>query len=147
MATINGIEADWSAITLRLQGGELVEGFTSIKYSSSLEEAIVRANGRTQRGRTLGREKTEEGTLTVLVGTERAIIAALGGSGWCDRVFDAVVQYAVTGSPTSTDVLESFRFLGTDGGGEEGSDPLKRELKFSFLRLKRNGAYLTAAAR
>lgn len=145
MANVNGIEADWSSITLRLKSGNLVEGFMAIKYGDSVEEGIVRANGRKQRGRTRGREKTDDGTLDVLLATETAIIEALGGSGWCDEIFDAVVQYTVPGQATRTDVLESFRFLGTDGGGEEGNDALKRQMKFSYLRVKRNGAYLTKA--
>lgn len=143
MASVNGFEFDFSCITMKLLGGDNLQGFLSIKYGDSVEAGIARGNGRKQRGHTPGREKTDDGTLSVYLATERAIIAALGGSGWCDKVFDMVVQYAATGQPVHTDVLEGFRFLGSDGGGEEGNDPLKRELKFACLRIKRDGAYLT----
>ena len=33
---------------------------------------------------------------------------------------------------------------GTGGGGEEGSAPLEREMKFDYMRVKRDGNYLVA---
>lgn len=137
---INGYYPSWASVEVRLSSGRPFLDITAISYSDSIEEELVRGAGRNVRGRTRGRYNPEEGTLTLLEPAFRAFVAAFP-PGWGDVITVINVQWR-EGGQTHNDVLEGVRFLGANGGGEEGPEALKREVKFSFLRLKRDGKYL-----
>ena len=140
---INGREFSWASIELRLDGAAPMVGFTAIKYSDKIEEEQPRGASRQPLGRTRGKYSVEDCSLTMLEGEFRQLVATLG-DGWGDGTHTIVVQYADTGMTTATDTLEGVRFLGVDGGAEEGTEGLKREVSFSALKIKRDGKYLIA---
>lgn len=142
-ATINGLEKSWASITLKVKGEEIV-GFKGISYSDSISREKVYGAGQMALAMTQGKYETEQGSITVYERQLRQIITAAGGNGWGSVVFDVEVRYADPGEETSTDIIESCRWAGVNGGGEEGSAPLERELKFDCMRIKRNGVYLVA---
>ena len=69
------------------------------------------------------------------------------GDGWGDKRFEMVEQIDLGNGRFSTTVLEGCRFKGAPAGGEEGAGALTRELKFSYLRIKRDGKYLVTQKR
>lgn len=142
--TVNNIEKSWGSITLKIRGVEIT-GFKAISYSDAVEREQVYGAGRHKLGMTRGKYTTEQGSITVYQNQEREIIAASGGNGWADGdPFEAEVRYADPGSETHVDIVEGCRWAGTGGGGEEGAAPLEREMKFDFMRIKRDGVYLVA---
>lgn len=143
-ATINGLEKSWASITAKVDGEEIL-GFKAINYSDSVSREKVYGAGRVPQAMTRGKYETDQGTITVYERQFREILARFAGpGGWGDRVFDIEVRYADPGEDTAIDILESCRWAGAPGGGEEGSSPLERELKFDCMRIKRNGVYLAA---
>lgn len=141
-ATINGIEKSWASITTKVRGAEIV-GYKAISYSDSISREKVYGAGRMPLGMTRGKYETEQGSMTVYERQFRELLAAFG-DGWGDVVFDIEVRYSDPGEDTHVDVLESCRWAGAPGGGEEGSSPLERELKFDCIRIKRDGVYLVS---
>lgn len=135
---LNTPQASWASIEVRSDGEDPIVGIVAVKYSDGVEETIVHAGRRQPIGRTRGKYKVEEVSLTLLEWSARAIVSR---AGWMDRIRTIVVQYGEEGAATHTDVIEGVRFTGIDGGGEEGTDPLKREIKCSALKIKRDGVY------
>lgn len=141
--TVNDIEHSWGSITVKI-GGVEITGFKAISYSDAIEREGVYGAGRHKLGMTRGKYTTEQGSITAFLKQERELIAA-AGDGWGDvGPFEIEVRYADPGSTTHVDVVEGCRWAGTGGGGEEGSAPLEREMKFDFMRIKRDGVYLVA---
>jgi len=141
-ATINGLEKSWASITTKVKGEEIV-GYKAISYSDSISREKVYGAGRMPLGMTRGKYEAEQGSLTCFEREFRQLLTAFG-NGWGDVVFDIEVRYADPGEDTHVDVIESCRWAGAPGGGEEGSAPLERELKFDYVRIKRDGKYLVA---
>ena len=141
--TVNDIEYSWGAITLKIRGVEIT-GFKAVSYSDAVERESVYGAGRHKLGMTRGKYTTEQGSLTAYLKQERAIIEEFG-DGWADAgPFELEVRYAEPGEDTHIDIVEGCRWAGTGGGGEEGSAPLEREMKFDYMRVKRGGNYLVA---
>lgn len=135
---LNTPQLSWASIEVRADGEAPIVGIVSVKYSDQVEETIVHAGRRQPIGRTRGKYSVAEVSLTLLEYAARAITSQ---AGWMDRIRTIVVQYGEEGAETHTDVIEGVRFLSVDGGGEEGTDPLKREIKCSALKIKRDGVY------
>lgn len=141
--TVNDIEYSWGSITLKIRGVEIT-GFKAVSYSDAVEREAVYGAGRHKLGMTRGKYTTEQGSLTAFLKQERAIIEEFG-DGWADGdPFEVEVRYAEPGEDTHIDIVEGCRWAGTGGGGEEGSAPLEREMKFDYMRVKRDGKYLVA---
>lgn len=141
--TVNDIEYSWGSITAKINGKEIT-GFKAISYSDAVEREAVYGAGRHKLGMTRGKYTTEQGSLTAYLKQEREIINDLG-DGWADYgPFEVEVRYAEPGEDTHIDIVEGCRFAGTSGGGEEGASPLEREMKFDYMRVKRDGNYLVA---
>lgn len=141
--TVNDIEYSWGSITLKINGKEIT-GFKAISYSDAVEREAVYGAGRHKLGMTRGKYTTEQGSITAYLKQEREIINDLG-DGWADYgPFEVEVRYAEPGEDTHIDIVEGCRFAGTSGGGEEGASPLEREMKFDYMRVKRDGNYLVA---
>ena len=141
---INGREYSWASIEIRTDGEAPIVGCVAIKYGDGVEEGMVYGASRQPIGRTRGKYKPEDSSVTLLESAFRQVSSV---PGWMDRIRTITVQYSEPGMPTHTDVIEGARFLGAEGGGEEGTDALKREVKMSFLKLKRNGVYAIAEMR
>lgn len=141
---VNDIQHDWGTITVKVNGVEIV-GIKSISYSDAIEREKVYGAGRLPLGMTPGKYTTEQGSMTVFERQFREILLAFGND-WGNTTFETEVRYAATGLPTQVDIVEGCLWAGAPGGGEEGAAPLERELKFDYLRVKRNGLYLVAPA-
>jgi hypothetical protein len=136
MARVNDIEYSWVSCAFYIGDGAAVVEVTAIKYPWKVDSSQVMGASRKPLGTTRGRLMPEEGSLTLLESGYRQLSSQ---PGWCDKVTQIVVSYAENGKPTVTDTLIGVRFKGADGGAEEGSDALKREVSFSFNDLLLNG--------
>lgn len=146
MATeANDIIASWVDLRLKVDGKELV-GFTSLGCGDAIEDELVYGNSREPIGRTRGKYTVDDGTITLYHNTLVDILDTFG-DGWGDKRFEVVEQIDLGNGRYSTTVLEGCRWKGAPAGGEEGTSALTRELKFSYLRIKRDGKYLVAQKR
>lgn len=140
--SVNDIEYAWGSITVKAKGQELT-GIKAISYGDAIEREAVYGAGRHKLGMTRGKYTTEQGSMTLFLKQHRAFIATLG-DGWGDVPFEIEVRYAETGEDTHVDIIEGCKLAGNPEGGEEGASALEREVKFDFMRIKRDGIYLVA---
>ena len=136
MATVNGKEYSWVSMELRVGSSAAIVGFTAIKYPWKVDHSKVMGAGRKALGMTRGRLMTDSGSLTLL---ESEYLNLSSTPGWCDQTTEVIVSYAEPGLPTKVDTLKGVKFTGADGGGEEGSEALKREVSFEFTDILVNG--------
>lgn len=140
-ASEEGFELSWQSFSLLYNGQEFT-GITGCKYGQKVTREMVYGAGAYPLGRTEGKVENDEASITFLELELRAFLAALG-NGYGRKAFQLVAQYGAPGTPTFTDVLERCMLSGDgEGGGEEGTDAFKREVPFTFLRVKRNGLYI-----
>lgn len=144
-AEANDIFSSFVDLRLKVDGKELT-GFTSLGCGDAIEDELVYGNQREPLGRTRGKYTVDDGTLTVYHNTFVDLLDIFG-DGWGDKRFEMVEQIDLGNGRFSTTVLEGCRFKGAPAGGEEGTSALTREMKFSYLRIKRDGKYLIAQKR
>ncbi len=141
---INGNEFSWASVRARFGGVEITD-IKAVKYADEVDGAEpVYGTGRHPRGRTAGRYKPGDASITFYKSGFRRLIASLP-SGFADVRGTITVQYR-EGSDIITDVLEDVRLMGADASAEDGADPLEVEVKISPMRIKWNGKYLIAKA-
>ena len=139
---INGNEFSWASVKVRFASVEVTD-IKSVKYADELDGAEpVYGTGRHPRGRTAGRYKPGDASITFYKSGWRRLLAGLP-NGFADVRGTVIVQYR-EGSEVVTDVLEDVRIMGADGSAEDGTDSLEVEVKLSILRIKWNGKYLVA---
>lgn len=141
---INGNEFSWSSVALRLLGVKTT-GFKAIKYSDEIEgrEPVYKASV-ISNGRTRGRYKVGDCSLTMHLSDFKALIARVG-SGWGEAEGEIVVQFR-EGSDYHEHVLERVRLGGADHSNEEGTDASEVEISLSVMRIRRDGLYLMTEA-
>jgi hypothetical protein len=141
--TVNEVPYSWADIRVKILSEEVI-GFEAIKYSDKVSPEAVYGARRHLIGYTRGKVEVEPGSITMLESEVRDLLDKLG-DGWADVVVPAItVQYGNAGQRTHTDVIENVRFVGLDGGGEDGSSGLKREIPIVYTRIKRDGKYIVA---
>ena len=139
---INGNEFSWASVKVRFASVEVTD-IKKVSYADELDGAEpVYGVGRHPRGRTAGRYKPGDASITFYKSGWRRLLQGLP-SGFADVRGTVIVQYR-EGSEVVTDVLEDVRIMGADGSAEDGTDPLEVEVKLSILRIKHNGKYLVA---
>lgn len=139
---INGNEFSWASVKVRFASVEVTD-IKSVKYADELDGAEpVYGTGRHPRGRTAGRYKPGDASITFYKSGWRRLLAGLP-NGFADVRGTVIVQYR-EGSEVVTDVLEDVRIMGADGSAEDGTDPLEVEVKLSVLRVRWGGKYLVA---
>lgn len=139
---INGNEFSWASVKVRFASVEVTD-IKSVKYADELDGAEpVYGTGRHPRGRTAGRYKPGDASITFYKSGWRRLLAGLP-DGFADVRGTVIVQYR-EGSEVVTDVLEDVRIMGADGSAEDGTDPLEVEVKLSVLRVRWGGKYLVA---
>lgn len=140
---INGNEFSWSSIVLRI-GAQKVNGFKAIKYSDEIEGRDPHYGASVvPRGRTRGRYKVGDCSLTMYLSEFKSLIARLG-NGWGEVEGEIVVQFR-EGSDYHEHVLERVRLGGADHSNEEGTDASEVEIPLHVHRIRRDGLYLMAA--
>lgn len=139
---LNGNEMSWASVKARFGSVEVTD-IKAIKYADEIDGAEpVYGTGRHPRGRTSGRYKPGDASITFYKSGYRKLLAGLP-NGFADVRGTIVVQYR-EGSDVITDVLEDVRVMGGDSSAEDGTDPLEVEVKISPMRIKWNGRYLVA---
>jgi hypothetical protein len=140
---INGNEFSWASVEGRFNGS-LLTAIKAIKYSDEIDGAEqVYGAGRLPRGRTAGRYKVGDCSVTFYLSGWSQFLAEQP-NGYTDVRGTFTVSYR-EGDDIHTDVLEDVRLLGADQSTEEGSDPSEVEVKLSVMRIAHNGVYLVAA--
>lgn len=139
---INGNEYTWASGRFRIFGIEVTD-IKAVKYADEIDGVEhVYGTGRNPRGRTSGRYKPGDCSITFLKSGWTRILRALpDGFGSVEGTL--VAQYR-EGSDFHTDVVEGVRILGTDGGAEDGTDAAEVEVKLSIMGIIHNGKRLVA---
>lgn len=137
---VNGNEFSWSSLSARF-GGTRLTGAKAIKYSDEIEgrDAVYGASVMPQ-GRTRGRYKVGDCSLTLYLSDFKNLIAEYG-DGWGEAEGELIVQFD-EGGEIHEHVLEGARLSGADHGNEEGTDAATVEMKLSVLKIRRDGVYL-----
>ena len=139
---INGNEFSWASAKARFLNVEITD-IKAVKYADEIDGVEhVYGTGRTPRGRTSGRYKPGDCSITFYRSGWRRLLAAMP-NGFGDVRGTLVVQYR-EGSDIHTDVVEDVRILGTDASAEDGTDALEVEVKLSIMGITHNGKRLVA---
>jgi hypothetical protein len=139
----NGNEFSWSSYTLRVDATEITD-IKGVKYAEEVEGADpVYGASRVPRGRTAGRYKPGDASVTFYRSGWVAFLAT-AGTNYGSKRFTLIHQW-VEGSDVHTAKLEDCRILGSDHSAEEGTDASEVEVKFSFLRCIQDGTELVAS--
>lgn len=140
----NGTEFSWPSYTVKVNGEEItaVKGVSWDHEVEGVEH--VYGTGQKPRGRTRGRYKPGDSSITFYRSGWLAFLATLN-NGYTMTRFDIVESY-VEGSDVFTTVLEDCRIIGGGGKAEEGTDASEVEVKITFMRAVENGKELVADA-
>lgn len=138
----NGNEFSWPSYKIKVAGEEIT-AIKGVSWDHEIEGADhVYGTGQKPRGRTRGRYKPGDSSITFYLSGWKQFLA-LQPNGFGATRFDIVESY-VEGSDVHTVVLEDCKILGGGGKSEEGTDPMEREVKFSFMRAIEDGKELVA---
>jgi hypothetical protein len=148
---INGNQYSWGSIAVRF-GGDRYYGITSISYSDKRERVKAYGMARHQgpRGRSRGKYTPDNVKVTMWKSSAQELRAALAaastsGESYGDVEFDIVVQYVEGDGNNENPItveIEGCAWAANNTSEEEGPDPLKEELEFDCMRIRRNGLVL-----
>ena len=138
----NGNEHSWQSYRLDMFGASITD-IKSAKWADEVEggEPVYGAS-RVPRGRTAGRYKPGDASITFYRSGWAAFLAS-AANGYTDELGTLTHQF-VEGSDVHTVTLEDVRVMGADESIEEGTDASEVEVKISFLRCIRDGKELVA---
>ena len=139
----NGNEYSWSSYKLRIDGEEITD-IKGAKYAEEVEGADpVYGASRVPRGRTAGRYKPVDASIT-FHRSGWASFLATAGTNYSAKRFTLVHQW-IEGSDVHTAALEDCRVIGNDNSAEDGTDLSEVEVKITFLRCIQDGTELVAS--
>lgn len=145
---INGNLYSWSSIIFKI-GGERWSGLTSINYGDARERVKGYGMGRSHAplGRSAGKYTIEPVTASgykesIQQLRETLAAQASDGASYGDVEFDIVVQFIESDRDPITDELLRCVWSKSSAKGEESADPLKEDVEFDCLYIKRNGVTL-----
>lgn len=139
----NGNEHSWSSYKLRIDGEEITD-IKGAKYAEEVEGADpIYGASRVPRGRTGGRYKPGDASITFYRSGWAAFLAT-AGTNYSTKRFTFVHQW-IEGSDVHTAALEDCRVIGSDHSAEEGTDASEVEVKVTFLRCIQDGVELVAS--
>lgn len=148
---LNGKVFDHGSVIIRI-GGERYEGITGAKYDQKRIRTKVTGLNRHRRpkGRTRGNYEAGDATFTAYRATAQAIrdqIARLSsdGASYGDPEVPILIQYVEPGLAPIKDELVKCCIITDAGGTDDNADPLKEDVVFSVLSMKRNGKTLYGA--
>lgn len=139
---INGNEYTWASARVRFLGIEVTD-IKSVKYADEIDGVEhVYGTGRNPRGRTSGRYKPGDCSVTFYKSGWTKLLRGLpNGFGGVEGTM--VAQYR-EGSDIHNDTVEGVRILGVDSSAEDGTDALEVEVKLSIMGIIHNGKRLVA---
>jgi hypothetical protein len=145
---VNGNQISWGSIVLKLDA-ERFTGFTGISFSDKRERVKAYGMGRSHapRGRSRGKYTVEPVKLTgwkesVQIFREALAARAPDQQSYGDIEFQILVQY-IEPSEREIDVeIDRCVWMSNSSSDEENPDPLKEEVEFDAMLIRRNGLVL-----
>lgn len=145
---VNGNALSWGSIIFKVEGDRYY-GFTSIAYSDKRERVKGYGMGlhHAPRSRSRGKYTVEN----VKVGGPKSSFQILrealaarssNGANYGDVEVQIVVQYIEADETEITVELERCVWAGNSSSDEENPDPLKEEIEFDCMLIRRNGLVL-----
>jgi hypothetical protein len=145
---VNGNQFSWGSIVLKLNQ-ERFTGFTAISYSDKRERVKAYGMGRAHapRGRSRGKYTIDPVKVTGWtrsVQSFREALAALAADGlsYGDIEFQILVQYIETTEAEIDVEIDRCVWMSNNTSNEENPDPLKEEVEFDAMLIRRNGLVL-----
>lgn len=145
---VNGNQYSWASAVIKISG-ENIYGITSISYNDKRERVKAYGTGKhhAPRGRSRGKYSTDASKMTCWTSTAQDLRNMLAsqspdGVSYGDTVFQVVVQYAEDDETAVTVELVDCVLASQDTSNEESPDPLKEEITFDVMRIRRNGLTL-----
>lgn len=148
---VNGSQMSWGSIVLKLDA-ERYTGFTTIAFGDKRERVKAYGMGRSHapRGRSLGKYTVEPVKLTGWKNSvqifREALAARAGSDSYGDVEFDIVVQYIEATEQDITVQIERCVWATNTSSDEENPDPLKEDVEFDAMFIRRNGLVLFASS-
>lgn len=144
---VNGNLHSWGSIKIKV-AGDLYTGFTSISYADSRERVKGWGQGKhhAPRGRSRGKYNTEPVQITGFKGSLQQLRKALADAGdgvsYGDTEFQIIVQYVESDDTPITVELDRCVWTKNSSSEEENPDPLKEDVEFDTMLIRRNGLVL-----
>jgi hypothetical protein len=144
---VNGNQHSWGSIIVKINDDRYY-GFTSISYSDSRERVKAYGMGKHQapRGRSRGKYSVEPVQLTGWKGSiqqlRKALADAGDGESYGDTECQIIVQYVEDDDTPVTVELDRCVWTKNTSSEEEGPDPLKEDVEFDCMLIRRNGLVL-----
>lgn len=149
---VNRNQISWGSIIFKVDS-ERFTGFTSISFSDKRERVKAYGMGRhhAPRGRSRGKYTIEPVKVVGWKGSVAALRAGLAaraadGKSYGDVECQIVVQYVDTGEVPLTVEIDRCVWSSNASSEEEGPDPLKEEIEFDAMLIRRNGLVLFDAS-
>ena len=147
---VNGSQMSWGSIVLKLDA-ERFTGFTAIAFSDKRERVKAYGMGRSHapRGRSLGKYTIDPVKLTgwkssVQIFREALAAQAPDGESYGDVEFQIVCQYIEGDERDVTVEIDRCVWASNTSSDEENPDPLKEDVEFDAMFIRRNGLALFA---
>jgi len=145
---VNGNQISWGSIVLKLDQ-ERFTGFTAISFGDKRERVKAYGMGRAHapRGRSRGKYTIEPVKLTGWKESVQIFRQALANKApdlqsYGDIEFQIMVQY-IEPSEAEIDIeIERCVWMTNTSNDEENPDPLKEEVEFDAMLIRRNGLLL-----
>jgi hypothetical protein len=146
---INGFAHSWASIIAKVDGDRII-GFDMVEYGDKIEETQTAGMGKSHAPirRSKGKYTTEPGKLRGFKSSIQALRAALAakaadGKSYGTVTFLLVVQFIEAGDTDMTVRVEECRLTDDKASHDEATtDPLKEEVGYTYMRIKRNGLTL-----
>lgn len=139
---INGNRASFVNLDVIANGSPIPKGsITAVNYNPTQEPGLVQGNLNVPTGRTQG-YASATGSIEILLSEVNDFFVALtldGTFAIMDVDFDMVVSYSLNDIDVVTDTLLGCRITNADASNQQGSDPTKRMLQLSIMRVLFNG--------
>lgn len=137
---INGVRHSWASVEVKV--GTQIFYVTSVNYSRKRNRTMVRENHPDPVAKTRGSNDYSadiELLLAEFNALQAALIAAANAAGlnggYGDVFFSVVVQYSESGLDTVTDTILGCTLDSTEASNSEGTDPTKRKVDLSPLKI------------
>lgn len=136
-AVVNGTRYGFVDIKISIDGADTIE-LLSIDYSDTIERGEVRGTRQQMIGMTRGDYKAEASFK--LTKESYTALIALMGSGYGNRMFSIVVQYANDSEPLVTDEIVGCKIKSAKDSHSKGTDGLETEVELDVIKgIVRNG--------
>lgn len=140
---INGNRFSFVNLSVSANGADIPRGaITALNYNPTQEPGLVQGNLNVPTGRTQG-YASATGSMEILLSEFNDFILGLTGGNplvaFMDVDFDIVASYSVNDIDVVTDSLLGCRITNADASNAQGSDPTKRMVQLSIMRVYLNG--------